>query len=175
MQSASSHGANVRAAITMELLDEKVDPGHETYLYTIAARDVVTSTGCKFLLGAVDKSRVETFGLETGVFALPDNTAFWAPVQDAGSPRPQACRDRRSQQTAGGPHIGARGGGPHMGISFWAKQRNVSSGEKLSPYGALPRPGGLGLWGPAFQIGVSRSSRVCGVGAWRTLQTTSGT
>ncbi|CAK0789936.1 unnamed protein product, partial [Prorocentrum cordatum] len=91
----SSQGVVAKAGLVMELVEENVDPDHQNYLYTMAAKDVMKSRGCQFLSGAVDKSRVQTFGLETGVFALPDNRAFWAPVQDRG------CRGSKPMETDG--------------------------------------------------------------------------
>ena len=118
----------------------------------MTAKDVMKSTGCQFLSGAVDKSRVQTFGLETGVFALPDNRAFWAPVQDRG------CRGRKPMETdgpnrprggrhtgvrgGGGRHMGVRGrGGPHMGVRFFAMFRAAGVNPRMAASRGRAAPG----------------------------------
>ena len=55
---------------------------HRCALYALGAWQACEVAGPQFLSGAVDKSRVLSFGMQVGAFALPSNEAWWAPVQD---------------------------------------------------------------------------------------------
>ena len=58
------------------------DVPFQNVAYTQAAKMAVQQSGELFLSGSVDKSRVKSFGLSNGAFALPSNVAFFAPNQD---------------------------------------------------------------------------------------------
>jgi hypothetical protein len=71
---------SARARLTREALVPRVSVNNARYYQ--AVHDTVAATDQIHFSGAMDKSRVHTIGLLDGVFAIPENKAWYAPPQD---------------------------------------------------------------------------------------------
>ena len=69
-------------AVLVSVSEQTVPQELLVALYHQGVAEMARLAGPRFLSGAVDKSRVHSYGLMNGAYALPDNTCFWAVPQD---------------------------------------------------------------------------------------------